>query len=499
MGWIDDIVGVSVQRDGTAVRLCRTLNFIGVDISYDQQEDRLDLNVSGGDWKESVRVATVGALPAYVRTDNRIVANANGVLPAQDGVALVDGDRMLLTTGAAGADNGIWSVTSIGSAGTPFELERTGDMDEDADVTSGLSVPIEEGMLYAAHAFRLATPNPIVLNVTALTFVDIGTALPSGTYAGQPLGWDGTFWDVATWLGFGTAATMPAAGEIRTGGNTFAITARDSGDANDASVLSYARATNAIEVGDTDRTDSICSRVKAAGSIALRIGAVNRVLLDASTMTTTQINIRPNADDNGQIGEAARRYASVYGMSYFVGTQISLPGAATIPATGTIRSGLNDLTLKAKDSTDATTLTLLEHDRLGDAFYAGSEAAGQYTTLRGNIVYITASAGANERVGFYFGGVRRIIVNEDEFRPETDNTVSVGTAAKRFALVRATTVTSGDLCFDDETCPLCGSELYEEGEPIVLYPIGKEQDGAGRTITRTVPAHAKCCGYTRKS
>jgi len=76
--------------------------------------------------------------------------------------------------------------------------------------------------------------------------------------------------------------------------------------------------------------------------------------------------------------------------------------------------------------------------------------------------------------------------------PLGDGTGNVGTAAKRFSLVRAVTITSGDVCFDDQTCQVCG-QPFAEGDDLVLRVIRIEPDGdTGRRLTRTVPAHHGC-------
>jgi hypothetical protein len=122
------------------------------------------------DYKNARRVASIAPLPAYTRVGNVITANAVGALPAIDGIALLITESFLLRTGAALEDNGLWDVTDPGSGGTPFILTRSADADTDAEVTSGMRVPILEGT-YAGQTFVLVTPDPIVLNTTGLVFV----------------------------------------------------------------------------------------------------------------------------------------------------------------------------------------------------------------------------------------------------------------------------------------------------------------------------------------
>ena len=128
------------------------------------------------DYKASVRVVTVGALPAYTRTANVITASANGALAAVDGVTLAVNDRLLVKNGAAGADNGIYVVTDAGSAGTPYVLTRSSDADVSAEVSAGMYLLATEGTTFATSSWVLSTPDPITLNTTALNFVQFNAA-----------------------------------------------------------------------------------------------------------------------------------------------------------------------------------------------------------------------------------------------------------------------------------------------------------------------------------
>ena len=78
-----------------------------------------------------------------------------------------------------------------------------------------------------------------------------------------------------------------------------------------------------------------------------------------------------------------------------------------------------------------------------------------------------------------------------DFVPEADGVRAVGTDARRFARVRAVSVVSGDLVFDDDKCVGCGSPLTA-GQHIVLRAIRREDDALGRPLTVTVPVHLKC-------
>lgn len=130
----------------------------------------VDAVAVGIDWKPSVRVVASSALAAYTRNGNVITADANGALADIDGVTLTANDRLLLTAGAAGADNGIYTVTVVGDAGNRSVLTRATDADASAEVTAGLAVWVTEGGTYSDTGWVLTTNDAITLNTTSLTF-----------------------------------------------------------------------------------------------------------------------------------------------------------------------------------------------------------------------------------------------------------------------------------------------------------------------------------------
>lgn len=125
--------------------------------------DDLDDGVIGNrifDPKESVYLATTAALDVTASGSKKgktLTANSNGAL-ALDGVtATVTTDpgtgkpiRVLVKNGsiANGAiDNGIYDITQVGDAGTPFILTRSGDSDDDvaSEITAGANTWVEAG------------------------------------------------------------------------------------------------------------------------------------------------------------------------------------------------------------------------------------------------------------------------------------------------------------------------------------------------------------------
>lgn len=127
------------------------------------------------DPKDAARVATTGNLVA-TRLSNTLTANANGSINTAgiDGITtLAVNDRVLLKNQTAGADNGIWIITNLGSAGTPWVMQRSSDADVDAEVTNGLNIWVTAGTLNGSSGWLLTTPDPFVLNTAALTFIQV--------------------------------------------------------------------------------------------------------------------------------------------------------------------------------------------------------------------------------------------------------------------------------------------------------------------------------------
>lgn len=104
---------------------------------FQQQDFTLAGGINGStfnlDLAFVVRLATTGPLPAVTAAGSGVgktlTENANGALTI-DGTAAVFGDRVLIKDQAAAANNGIYTVTNAGSAGTTFILTRATDFDQ---------------------------------------------------------------------------------------------------------------------------------------------------------------------------------------------------------------------------------------------------------------------------------------------------------------------------------------------------------------------------------
>ena len=140
----------------------------------------------------TVLAATTAALPtnAYANGASGVgatlTASANGAFPDQDGVAIPLGGRVLVKNEAAGANNGVYTLTQVGSAGAPWILTRATDLDTAAELTVvanalfAVSVFVAGGATQAQKEFYLSATVTTV-GTTAVTWVDSGApAAPMG-------------------------------------------------------------------------------------------------------------------------------------------------------------------------------------------------------------------------------------------------------------------------------------------------------------------------------
>jgi hypothetical protein len=100
--------------------------------SSSKLESLLDLVEAGISYKEACIAFTTAALPTCVYTigpPGVLTGSASGVLPAIGGVAVLAGDRVLVTLQSEPRQNGIYDVTQLGDGSTSWILTRSEDSD----------------------------------------------------------------------------------------------------------------------------------------------------------------------------------------------------------------------------------------------------------------------------------------------------------------------------------------------------------------------------------
>lgn len=148
----------------------------------------------GGLFLTPVRLATAAALPACTAAGTGVgktlTGNVNGALTV-DGVAVANADRILVKNQVAGADNGVYTQTQLGTGGAPFILTRATDWDQATELKEGQQWNVTAGTANIAHNFVFTTVAPYTIDTTALTFADL-TTFTAADLAGLTAGGTGT-------------------------------------------------------------------------------------------------------------------------------------------------------------------------------------------------------------------------------------------------------------------------------------------------------------------
>jgi hypothetical protein len=143
-GWYwPSLLGVGAGTGATGCRLMGTLIYV---------EPSIRAAGTYGLWycplphtAQPVRLATTGALPACTAAGagvgKTLTANANGALTV-DSAAVAVNDLILVKDQASTGDNGIYSVTVAGSAGSAWVLTRWTGFDETAEIAIGYVVGV---------------------------------------------------------------------------------------------------------------------------------------------------------------------------------------------------------------------------------------------------------------------------------------------------------------------------------------------------------------------
>ena len=138
----------------------------------------VDATRTGLEVKDSVVVATTADLPyTYNNSNGTLTKSTNGVVSI-DTIALTSGMRVLVKdqAGADDVQNGIYSVTTAGAAGTPLELTRTTDADTAAELNSGVFFFVEKGSANADSGWVMTTDTTITFGSTSIDFAQFSGA-----------------------------------------------------------------------------------------------------------------------------------------------------------------------------------------------------------------------------------------------------------------------------------------------------------------------------------
>lgn len=121
-----------------------------------------DSIAAGFQFKGSCVAATTAALNTTYNNGAlgvgaTLTSNVNGAI-VLDGVSLILNDRALVKDQATPAYNGIYTVTTVGTAGTPFILTRATDFDQTGEIQPGAISFIQSGATYNDTSFVETEP-----------------------------------------------------------------------------------------------------------------------------------------------------------------------------------------------------------------------------------------------------------------------------------------------------------------------------------------------------
>ena len=179
-----------------------------------------DAIASGIHFHEAVELATTAALPANTYNNGTsgvgatLTANANGALSVDSTLTVVN-NRVLVKNQVTQANNGVYTVTQVGTAGTPYILTRATDFD-----TAGSGVDqIDEGDFFlvtggtanANTAWVQQTAPPITVGTTALVFQQFAAPITytAGTGLNESPAFTFNIANTGTAGTYGGAASVP--------------------------------------------------------------------------------------------------------------------------------------------------------------------------------------------------------------------------------------------------------------------------------------------------
>jgi hypothetical protein len=122
------------------------------------------------DVKASVRLATTANLSANYNNAGGTLTNSGSNAALQlDGITVVAANRVLVKDQTAGAENGIYVVTTVGDGSTAWVLTRAEDANASAEMTGGVFTFVEEGTVGADNGYVFTHNGAPTLGSTALT------------------------------------------------------------------------------------------------------------------------------------------------------------------------------------------------------------------------------------------------------------------------------------------------------------------------------------------
>ena len=374
-----------------------------------------DAIASGIHFHEAVELATTAALPANTYNNGTsgvgatLTANANGALSVDSTLTVVN-NRVLVKNEVTQANNGVYTVTQVGSAGTPYILTRATDFD-----TAGSGVDqIDEGDFFlvtggtanANTAWVQQTPPPIVVGTTALVFQQFAAPITytAGTGLSESPAYTFNIANIGTAGTYGSASQVPvfvtnAQGQVTSVTNTSiaisgsavsgAISGQAGSVANALTAGTYltsggtydgsAARTFAVDATDANTASKVVAR-DASGNFSA--GTITAALSGNATTSTTATNLA-----GGVANQIA--YQSGAGATTF---------AAAPSASGQVLGWNGSSFSWVTNTSTATTATNIAGGAAGSLPYQSGAGATTFLALGTTNYVLTAGASAPQYV-----------------------------------------------------------------------------------------------------
>jgi hypothetical protein len=264
----------------------------------------VDSVAQGLDPKASVVYATATALSAYTYNNGTagvgatITATANGALSI-DGSTPSATERVLVKNETAGNApyNGIYVVTTVGSAGTPFVLTRSADFNQSAEIPSAFTF-VEYGSTNLDTGWVCTTNAPVVVGTTAITFVQFSGAgsYTANTSAGLSL--TGTVFSAKT---DGITTAFDGSGNIIVKASAN-LTTPNIGAATGTSVSVTGNITGAnVNTGGLSLSGNILSPINSTSTI-ITSANITGGNISATNHTGTTVSVSGNVTGGNVLG-----------------------------------------------------------------------------------------------------------------------------------------------------------------------------------------------------
>jgi len=158
----------------------------------------VDLVTAGVNYHAPVIAASVSNLSANYSNGSSgvgatLTADTNRAFSTLDGQTVSVGQRILIKDQTSQLQNGIYTLTTVGSGAAPWVITRATDNDATPELANGDVVNITGGTVNSGKTFVNSTTGTITVGTTAITWATYYTGLPSQTgSAGNYLTTDGT-------------------------------------------------------------------------------------------------------------------------------------------------------------------------------------------------------------------------------------------------------------------------------------------------------------------